>query len=289
MKSMTGFGQASVSNRLADIEVQVKTLNSRYLDVQSNLPRDILGIELELQREIASVLHRGHVDLWIEIRGRAGGLAQINQDQVHAYLEASRELSRLGLSGELDVRTVLTLPDVFSTRGDKQARLEALTEDVHECLRGALEQVLSHREAEGRALLEEITNRLANLSEAVRDIEGSAETIAEYQRQRLTERLGSMQDFPPVDESRLAQEVALFAERGDISEEIARLRSHIQRFQELLSKHEPIGRSLDFLCQELNREINTILAKAGRVEISQVAVEAKAEIERIREQVQNVE
>ena len=290
MRSMTGFGQSSMATDIAEIEVQVKTVNSRYLDLKIRLPRELLGMEQDLRKEIQSHLHRGRVDLWVEVRSRETGLARVNPAQVRAYLRAAQELADLGVQGNLELGTLLALPDVFDSRGNGDRQLEGVASGVKQCLGEALEQVVRHRQAEGQTLKEDVQDRLIALAGVTDQIEEQAESVAEFQRQRLQEVLASLDDLPEVDATRLVQEVAFYTERVDISEEITRLRSHLIRFEELLEADQSvIGKNLDFLCQELNREMNTVLSKAGRVEISEVAVAGKTEIERIREQVQNVE
>ena len=290
MRSMTGFGQSSMATDTAEIEVQVKTVNSRYLDLKIRLPRELQGIEQDLRKKIRNRLHRGRIDFWLEVRHRETGLARVNPAQVRAYLRAAQELAELGVQGNLELGTVLSLPDVFDSSGSGDSQLEVVACGVDQCLAEALEQVIVHRQAEGQALKEDLQDRLMALAGLTDLIEQQAEGVAEFQRQRLQEKLASLDDLPEVDATRLVQEVAFYAERVDISEEITRLRSHLTRFGELLDADQPVvGKNLDFLCQELNREMNTVLSKAGRVEISEVAVAGKTEIERIREQVQNVE
>ncbi len=290
MRSMTGFGQSSMATDTAEIEVQVKTVNSRYLDLKIRLPRELQGIEQDLRKKIRNRLHRGRIDFWLEVRNRETGLARVNPAQVRAYLRAAQELAELGVQGNLELGTVLSLPDVFDSSGSGDSQLEVVACGVDQCLAEALEQVIVHRQAEGQALKEDLQDRLMALAGLTDLIEQQAEGVAEFQRQRLQEKLASLDDLPEVDATRLVQEVAFYAERVDISEEITRLRSHLTRFGELLDADQPVvGKNLDFLCQELNREMNTVLSKAGRVEISEVAVAGKTEIERIREQVQNVE
>ena len=290
MRSMTGFGQSSTATDIAEIEVQVKTVNSRYLDLKIRLPRELLSMEPDLKKKIRSRLHRGRVDLWVEVRGQETGLGRVNPAQVKAYLRAAQELSDLGVQGHIDLSTLLTLPDVFGSHGNIDSQLEVVVSGVEQCLGEALEQVGRHRQAEGQEMKEDLRDRLTTLAGLTDQIEKQTEGVAEFQRQRLQDKLSSLDDLPEVDAARLAQEVAFYADRADISEEITRLRSHVLRFGELLDADQSVvGKNLDFLCQELNREMNTVLSKAGRVEISEVAVAGKTEIERIREQVQNVE
>ena len=286
MRSMTGFGQSSLATDYAEIEVQMRTVNSRYLDVKIRLPRDLLAMELDLKKKIREQLHRGRVDLWVEVRQQEAGLGRVNRTRVQAYLRAAGELAELGVQGELEMATLLGLPDVFDAASP--AGQEVL-DGVDQCVEAALEQVVLHRQAEGRALQEDLQQRLDSLARLSRQIEEQGEEVAAFQRQRLQQRLASIRDLPEVDGSRLAQEVALFAERADISEEITRIASHLRCFSELLEGDQVVGKNLDFLCQELNREMNTVLSKAGRTGMSEAAVAGKSEIERLREQVQNVE
>ena len=290
MRSMTGFGQSSISTDVAEVEAQIKTVNGRYLDIKSRLPRDLLGIESLLHKVLRARLHRGRIELRVEIRRREAGTAHVNLGQVESYLKASRELAEAGVQGELTLDTLLTLPHIFDSRTRQENHPQAIITAVEESLDKALDQVVRHRETEGLSLKNDLLDRLSIVSGLTDEIEESSKSIFNYQRQRLQERIASLENLADFDPNRLAQEVAFIADKADVSEEITRLRSHLSRFRELLEDGEPaIGKNLDFLCQELNREINTVLAKSGRVQISEAAITAKTEIERIREQVQNVE
>lgn len=290
MKSMTGFGQASIFMDPTQIDVQLKTVNGRYLDIKAHLPRELLGIESQLHKKIRMQLHRGRIELWVEIRNQATRKPRVNFLQVNSYLQAVQELETTGIQGELTLGTLLNLPNVFDSNNKCMGDLELVTKIVGDSLNKALDQVLQHRETEGLALKKDLLVRISCLSSLTDQIEKCAEEIVNYYRKKLQEKFTKFQELNNIDPSRFAQEVALLADKADISEEITRLRSHISRFKEILNQGEPaVGKNLDFLCQELNREINTVLAKSRRVKISQTAITAKTEIEKIREQVQNVE
>ena len=287
---MTGFGQSSIHTDMAEVEVQVKTVNGRYRDIKSRLPRDLIGIESLLHKVLRARLHRGRIELRVEVRRREVRTTRVNLGQVESYLKASRELAGAGVQGELTLDTLLALPDVFDSRTRQEDYPKAVITAVEETLDKALDQVVRHRETEGLNLKNDLLVRLSILSGLTNEVEENSKSIVNYQKQRLQERVASLGNLANVDPNRLAQEVAFIADKADVSEEITRLRSHLSRFRELLEDGEPaIGKNLDFLCQELNREINTVLAKSGRVQISEAALTAKTEIERIREQVQNVE
>ncbi len=287
---MTGFGHVTKSLAEMDIAVDLRTLNSRYFDFRSRLGRELSASEGDLKQEIQRRLSRGRVDLYIEVTPKAGDQLELNEALVKNYLRLADELRREGVKGEISLQDLLSLPGVCMSKKDG-INAERLNAAVQEALKGAVDQVLFARRSEGEALKAELEKRLSRLVMQVDSIVAHKERIGKYYQEKLSARLGEMLQQHELDQTRLAQEVFYYVEKSEISEEVVRLRSHFDRFSECLleSEREPVGKMLDFLCQEMNREINTILSKTALADISRIAIEAKAEIEKIREQVQNVE
>ncbi len=290
VRSMTGFGRAAASLPGANLRVEIRTLNGRYLDAKIRTPKDLNHLEPELRKRAHAALNRGRVDLNVEVDLPAGGEFQLNETLVLGYEGAVRRLRELGFEGELGLASILQLPGVLEPR-----RLDmesgALRQAVLDAADSALAQALQVRDVEGEALRADLDFRLRRLGALLEEIEPLSATFAPYYRERLRRRIEELSNSNVADEARLAQEILFHAERADVSEEISRLKTHIERFFELLESpsEEGIGKNLDFLCQEMNREMNTIVSKSPLPDASRLAVEGKLEIEKIREQVQNVE
>jgi len=288
---MTGYGKASGALGEIDFDVQIKTVNGRFLDIQTRVPHRLLAMESALQETIRKRLLRGRVDVWINLRERTHTEININPTKVKSYIELVRQLGELGITGDLDVSTLLTLPSITEERQNVKscddARLKAA---ILECSKRALTELMEHRTMEGIALKNDLAARIASLRSAVREISDLSGELVTSQQKKLEKRLAGLKIHPEIDNSRLAQEVIFYAERSDISEELTRLESHINRFQQMLdSDEQAVGKNLDFLTQELLREMNTILSKSSKTKTSNIAVDSKVTIEKIREQVQNVQ
>ncbi|MEE8586492.1 MAG: YicC/YloC family endoribonuclease [Acidobacteriota bacterium] len=290
MQSMTGFGHAEGTVKGMDLAVEVKTVNGRYLDVITRTPREMAALENPLKKRVQSVLKRGRVEVYVNLTSQRSDQYELNGELVESYLEMARQAVSMGASGELGVSTILQLPGTLAPRG-----VDFGSEEVEEALLGILDQalqvVLQERRHEGAALKEDLEGRLRTVQSFLQEIESQSGNLTEHYREKLSQRLQRLRIEQPVEASRLAQEVLFYAEKADFSEEMTRLRRHLERFEEQIGQaaHESVGKGLDFLCQELNREANTILSKCQNVEISELALQAKTEVERIREQVQNVE
>jgi len=290
MRSMTGFGRANRSTEEMDLVVEIKTVNSRYLDLNLRVPRELNSLEQQLRKEVQSHLDRGRVELHFELHPKSGNHHDLNEALVENYLAVAEKVRSLGGKGELEVSSILQLPGVFAPR-EVELAPEGIQESLMETLREALEKVVKSRSNEGAALKKDFQGRLENLIGLTDRIAEEAEQILDHYREKLKKRVEKLSKEQHLDENRLAQEILHYADRADIAEEITRLRSHVSQFQEYLSgsEDEAIGRRLDFISQEMGREMNTILSKSPLPAISELAVEGKTEIEKIREQVQNVE
>lgn len=292
IRSMTGFGHASFSIESACFDVEVRSVNHRHLDVRIRLPHGLAAFEGEVRALVAERLDRGKVDL--NVHASAGGQASdtvtLDLGVVAQYLRAARELGQQhGVAGELDVCTLLGLPGVarvIERSLPEQAVRAAIAAGIGEALDG----LGSMRAAEGAALDRDLRARLARIDALTADVETRSTDVQRAVRERLRKRADQLRDETGLlDEARLHQEIVLAADRLDIAEETVRMRSHTAQFRTILDAAGAVGRRLDFLLQEMGREANTIGSKGGDAPIAHQVVELKTELERIREQVQNVE
>jgi uncharacterized protein (TIGR00255 family) len=297
--SMTGYAQARGEQNGWTIRVSVKSVNHRFLDVRFRLPEGFDVYELRLRQIVREKLHRGHIDVNVNVQAGTAAPVQVNRDLLQAYLHAAEELrQQIGTSTELDVVSLLRLPGVIGGLApplpETDEEQDQLGQALDGCLREALSKLDEMRHAEGRHLAEELRARLARIGEQTEKVRTLAITLTPAFARRLQSRLKELLDGTGIEPARLAQEAALLAERSDISEELDRLRSHVQQFAKLLDGAGELGKKLDFLLQEMHREANTMLSKTPGVEsealaITGLSLEIRAEIEKLREQVQNIE
>ena len=290
MKSMTGYGRCHIEEDGREMTVEVKSVNHRFLDISYRLSRTLSFLDDAVRRGVSARLARGHVDVFVSYVNHRTDAREIRVDTVlaTAYQGAVRELAlALGKEESLPLADYVRLPDVLTVeeRDEDQAVVRSLFERA---LDGALLELSAMREREGEAMRTDILEKTANI-ESIRDgIALRAPLVVEEYRAKLHQRITSLLEGE-LDETRFATEVALFADRAAIDEELVRLVSHISQIRATVELAEPVGRKLDFLVQELNREVNTIGSKASDASIAQAVVQAKGEIEKLREQVQNVE
>lgn len=290
MFSMTGFGQAEKSFETMDISAEIRSVNSRYLDIKLRLPKRASFFEPQLRTLVQEKLSRGRVEVTLQVSTQSSDRFRIDSNLVSNYLKMASHLRSLGVAGDLDISACLQLPGALVSNDSAQSR-ESFSDALLTVATTALDQLLAARQAEGILLMRDLETRIQILESAQKRLEALSENVFQHQREKLKKRLVETKSTFPLDEGRLAQEITYYAARSDISEELSRLDSHLFRFSEkLLNKvSEPRGKELDFLCQEMNREITTILSKSSLPQVSDLALEAKGEIEKIREQVQNVE
>ena len=287
---MTGYGRCQMAEDGREMAVEVKSVNHRFLDVSCRLPRHLSFLDDAVRKGVAARVSRGHVDVFVSYVNHRTDAREIRVDTVlaTAYQGAVRELAlALGKEESLPLADYVRLPDVLTVeeRDEDQAVVRSLFERA---LDGALLELSAMREREGEAMRTDILEKTANI-ESIRDgIALRAPLVVEEYRAKLHQRIASLLEGE-LDEARFATEVALFADRAAIDEELVRLVSHISQIRATVELAEPVGRKLDFLVQELNREVNTIGSKASDASIAQAVVQAKGEIEKLREQVQNVE
>jgi uncharacterized protein (TIGR00255 family) len=291
---MTGYGRAGFEVGDLSFDVEVRSVNHRYLDARLKLPRGLADREHALKALAKEKLRRGKVDIQVS-PASSGVAAQLDVDLGAAkqYVDAARELGeRFELAGSLDVASLLALPGVTRMVEPELADSE-LDSALRDGVGRALDALDAMREREGAALATEFEHRLARIVELVGELDSRSDSVQEAAREKLRRRSHQLQlETGLLDEARLHQEIVIAADRLDITEEIVRLRSHVEQFRGILdgaSREEPVGRRLDFLLQEMGREANTTGSKANDADLAHFVVELKTELERLREQVQNVE
>jgi len=289
--SMTGFGRATASADGRELTIELKSVNHRYLDISFRMPRSVSFLEEALRARLGELLSRGHVDVFVDYknnRSDAGAVA-IDEALLGAYLAAARQAGeKYALLDDITLSAAMRLPDVFDVKKAEEDR-DAVTALALAALEGAASQLRLARAQEGARLAKDLLGRLDTLEGIAAVVALRAPKVVEDYRARLDERISAVLAGVEVDRQRLATEVALFADKASIDEELVRLKSHIAQMRGLLRGDEAVGRRLDFVVQELNREFNTIGSKANDAEISEKVIFGKAEIEKIREQVQNIE
>lgn len=290
---MTGFGRGAFSNEAFGVTVEIKTVNNRYLDVHLRLGQELSAIEMLVRKRVGARLSRGRVDLNINFDRTGAATYEVNRPLIAGYVQALREIKeQLGLAGEVDVNSLARVPGALTAARDSVDDEENMA-GVESALDEALDSLEQMRESEGAALAAEMRVRVAKIEAEVPIIEAAAAGLADAYRQRLQKRVTELiargSQAIELDSGRLAQEVAYLADRSDISEELARLRSHLEQFRSSIDAEGEVGKRLDFLLQELNREANTVLSKSTEIAIKDSALAIKAEVEKLREQVQNVE
>ncbi len=290
IRSMTGFGAGRGAAGAEALDVEVRSVNHKFCEVKVRLPRELAALEHDALKVVKERLARGGVDVSIRRGGPAGGLApRVDLALAEAYARAFEELrARLGLPGGATLADVAAADGVL--RLDEPAlELDAARAALRSALGQALDALVAMRASEGEALARDLTGRLDGIEALVARAAALVPQTVEHHRVRLAERVEELTRGIALDPARLAQEVALFADRTDVTEEVTRLGSHLAQARALLRGGEPAGRKLDFLVQEMHREVNTIGSKSQSAEIAAIVVTAKAEVERMREQVQNVE
>lgn len=292
VKSMTGFGRGD--SQLGDkyFQVELKSVNHRYTDISIKLPKKFTYLEENIRKIIKTHIQRGRVEVYITYQNIGESDVKINVDMALAeeYLEALLKIrNNLGVNDDITTSLIARYPDIINVE-KKEENEEELWQCLEKSLNIAINQLTSMRKEEGSKLKSDLINRLNKTRKFVEEVKERSPIIVQEYRQKLKERIKeiSSEEFL-LDDSRLAAEVALFADKSNITEEVVRLYSHIEQFKNILNDDDIIGRKLDFLLQEMNREVNTIGSKANDLNISNLVINIKSELEKMREQVQNIE
>lgn len=291
IKSMTGFGRGHQVLNGRDITVEIRAVNHRYYEFSSRLPRSLGYVEDKLKTLLQGRISRGKVEVSVLINNveAADEKITINHEIVKEYIDAMRSVKdEFGLVDDLSLSNILRIPDAFTvvkTETDE----EQLWEDIRSTAEEALEHFISMRENEGERMKQDVLSRLAKIEEWVGVVETRSPMVVEDYRKRLYDKMCEVLSSTNIDENRILMEAGIFSEKTAVDEETVRLRSHIAQFRGMLESGEQVGRKLDFLVQEMNRETNTIGSKVQDIEVTRIVVDQKSEIEKIREQIQNIE
>ena len=291
IKSMTGFGRCEVAENDRKFTVEIKSVNHRYLDVNIKMPKALGFFESSIRSELKSYISRGKVDVFISYEdfSEKTSVVRYNRDLAAEYLGYLRRMAQdFQLEDDVRVSVLARFPEIF-TMEETGVDEEELWKELRRAVVGAARMFVDTRVAEGEHLKEDLLEKLEGMRRKVDFISERAPQIVEEYHRRLEERVRELLEDTSVDEGRLLTEVTIFADKVCVDEEIVRLRSHIDTTAKALEEGGSIGRKLDFIAQEMNREANTILSKSGNLEISNCAIELKTEIEKVREQIQNIE
>lgn len=291
VKSMTGYGRGNIEEGGRSFSVEIKSVNNRYLDVNIRLPRQLSSLEDNIRKYVASKISRGKIDIYIsqEKFSQDDVTVTVDEQMAESYYNAYKFIKdKFNLQEDISLALLAKAPDVISIE-KKDEDIEVIWTALKKSLDEALSMFIDMRCKEGLKLSDDIIERCNLILSKVNIIEERAPKLVEEYREKIKTRVGEYLKEVEVDESRLLNEVAFFADKSNTTEEVVRLKSHIEQFKNAFSSSEPIGRKLDFIVQEMNRETNTIGSKANDINITNLVVDIKSEIEKIREQVQNIE
>jgi uncharacterized protein (TIGR00255 family) len=291
MRSMTGYGRGETDHNGAKFSVELNSVNRKQSDIVVNLPRDLAGLEPRIRQTINENISRGRTNVVVNFHDRTNGNRQLALDTklAQSYHDAMRALQKeLDAPGEITIGTILQAPGVLRAP-EETLQAEDVWPAVEKALRAALGELVKMREREGKHLAKDLIHRLKTMRKELKEIRALHPDVVKKYRTALLERIQKAGLPIPADDERLIKEVSFFADRADVSEELTRLESHLAQFAHHLRKNEPVGRTLEFITQEIFRELNTLGAKANDAGISQRVVACKAELEKIREQIQNLE
>ena len=290
IKSMTGYGKASLKTEDREYQVEIKSVNHRYLDISVKIPRQLSYLEEDIKKEISKKIKRGKIDVFIVFENNSleGKTIKINQELAKAYIAELRKLAEEeGLQADIPVNEIAKYPDVLKIQNNEEDK--ELQKELLSVVEEATKNLFEMRTIEGRKMAEDISKRIDFIQEKIEEITQFSTRLIEEYVVKLEERIKQILKNKEVDKERLAQEVVIYADKCSIQEEVTRMNSHILQLRTLLNTEGVIGKKLDFIIQEMNREVNTIGSKANNLDITNRVVDLKTEIENIREQVQNIE
>lgn len=291
VKSMTGFGRALVEDEKRSFLVEMRGVNHRYLDLNIRMPKSLMPLEDKIRKVIAKEMQRGKIDVFVTYKNIAKEEVEVlaNETLANGYVEALRGLKNaFSLEGDVSVSLISKFPDVLYVE-EKEERLEELWTLLAQAVEGASNQMLAMKTAEGAALKEDLLRKKEEILSLVAQVKEKDKFVIPLYKARLEKRITELLEKIPVDEQRLALEIAMYTDKASIDEEITRLTSHMEQLEKFLEEEEPVGRKLDFLAQEMNREANTMASKSVDLDITNMVLSIKNEVEKIREQMQNIE
>ena len=292
IRSMTSFGRSSSEEGKKRIfTVEMKSVNSRYLDVNIRMPKSIISLEEEIRKMISNSLSRGKVDVFINYKSyeKASAMPKLNLEVAKGYYNCLNELQKeFNIENDITVSKLANFPEVLTLEAEEE-NLDEVLKEIKPLIETSLDNMVEMRIREGEKLKEDILVKLNVIEEKVKEIESLADDLPKVYKKKLEDRISELTKDLKIDEERIAVEVAIFADKAAVDEEVTRLKSHLEQMRKTLNLNEPVGRKLDFIVQEMNRESNTIGSKANDINITNIVIDIKNLIEKIREQVQNIE
>ena len=291
IKSMTGFGRSTYENEGREYIVEIKSVNNRFNDVNIKMPRNLNYLEDKIRKEILNNISRGKVEVSIQLNNNSdlGKKINLNTDIAKKYIEELKKLTQeTSIIDNINIMDVAKFPDVLNIRIDEEAE-EVIQKELFTALEGAINSFLDMRQKEGSKIKVDLENRIEVIKQKIEQISSISAGLVDEYIVKLETRIKELLKTDVVDQTRLAQEVVIYSDKCSVEEEITRLKSHISQFLNLLNENIAIGKKLDFLIQEMNRETNTIGSKANNLEITNLVVDIKTELENVREQIQNIE
>lgn len=291
IKSMTGFGRSTYENEGREYIIEIKSVNNRFTDINIKMPRILNYLEVKIRKQILSNISRGKVEVSIQLNNNSdlGKKINLNTDIAKKYVEELKKLSEeTNIIDNINIMDVARFPDVLNIRIDEEAE-EVIEKELFTALDSAIDSFLDMRQKEGSKIKVDLENRIEVIKQKIEQISSISAGLVDEYVVKLETRIKELLKTDVVDQTRLAQEVVIYSDKCSVEEEITRLKSHISQFLNLLNENIAIGKKLDFLIQEMNRETNTIGSKANNLEITNFVVDIKTELENIREQIQNIE
>lgn len=292
IKSMTGYGKSILNSENRRYQIELKSVNHRYLDISIKLPRTISYLEEDIKKEISSVIKRGKIDVFVtfENNSQEGRDVKINKELAKLYIEQLKEVAQEeNIDEHIDIVEIAKFPDVLTMEINQD--VEIIKKEIVDVTKQAIIKLSEMKTTEGESILLDLTKRIDYIEKKIMEISQKSTGLIQEYVVKLEKRIKEIIDIEDLDKSRLAQEVVIYADKSSIEEEITRLKSHIFQFRKLVNENqnETVGKKLDFIIQEMNRETNTICSKAGDIDITNGAIEIKTALEDIREQIQNIE
>lgn len=292
IRSMTGYGKQNLSVEGREYQIEIKSVNHRYLDINVKIPKSISYLEETIKKEISNKIKRGKIDVFVSFENNSeeGRKIEINKQLAKLYIEQLKELAQEEkIDSNIEVMDIAKIPDVLTIKVDEEN--SKIKDEIKQVTQGAVTRILEMKNIEGEKISQDLLQRIRNIQSKIVEISAKSTGLIEEYVVKLEKRVKELLKNYEVDKSRLAQEVVIYADKCSIEEEITRLKSHIFQFENLISNNQDgaIGKKLDFIIQEMNRETNTIGSKANNLEITNGVIDIKTEIEDIREQVQNIE
>ena len=290
MKSMTGYGRANLEVEERSYQVEIKSVNHKYCDINIKMPKELLFLENEIKKEITQYVTRGKIDVYITFQeqGNSNTIIQFNPTAIEQYLQEMQKLSQYSqIDTKINVAELLKLPNVMQTQNEQLQ--EKVKEELLSCVNTATMRLVEMRSKEGEELQKDLEKRILQLEEKQKEFYELTTGLIEDFVVKLRERVKEILQEQPIDETRIATEAVIYADKSSIEEELTRLKSHIEQAKQMLKEEKPVGKKMDFLIQEMNRETNTIGSKSMKLEITDLVITIKTMLEDIREQIQNIE